>query len=453
MNTIIKTRWTVALGLAILFLAVVFGWLLCERTLENSDSFSGRGLPIINIELNGVTQDEINSGSKDIKYEGNELSLYNNGNMLEYDNVEVKGRGNATWTWDKRPYRIKFDEKVDMLGMGKAKKWCLLANYKDETNLRTEIGFTLEKMLGMKYVMDGRFVELYIDGNYQGLYYLTKAVEVSSSVVDIEDELGVLVELDNIYGTLEEEYYTTGEGDILTVKDVVNEENEEVAMKEFLASYNELEKAVKKGDYERVQELADVESFAQYYLLSEFTVNPDAYWTSFYFYKDGAEDVIHMGPGWDFDMALANRYWGNWLGERLYSPTETMVRKLELSSKTWTEMGNNEEDFEVDTRISKIMYRLMEMPEFREEVSRVFQERMMGRGEELAKKIISKAVSIYKAAMMDGKNWNKKDYENEVRDLVKWIKERYEYFEKVYGNVDRLIDGDVDEETSSAADM
>ena len=231
---------------------------------EATDKYLSRGLPVMEINLNGVTQDEINSDSKNIKYPGNELNIYNDGKLSEYDNVEIKGRGNSTWTWDKRPYRIKFNEKVNVLGMGKAKKWCLLANYQDKTNLRTEIGFTLEKMLGMEYVMNGRFIELYIDGDYQGLYYLTKAVEVSSNVVDLEDDLGVLVELDNIYGTKEEKYYTTERGDILTVKDMVEEKNEEVAMEDFLVDYDELEKAAKEGNYERVLELADMESFAQY---------------------------------------------------------------------------------------------------------------------------------------------------------------------------------------------
>ena len=430
-----RSGWFTLMGAVVLVWGAVCGLILVTSlTSESVYKYPGRGLPIVEIELKGVTQEEINNGSKDIKYEGNELNINNNGRVSEYKNVEVKGRGNSTWTWDKRPYRIKFDEKVDVLGMGKAKKWCLLANYMDGTNLRTEIGFTLEKMLDMKYTMDGRFIEFYVDGNYQGLYYLTKAVEVSSNVVDLEDDLGVLVELDNIYGTLVEKYYTTGNGDILTIKDVAKEENDEQAMEDFLMNYNELEKAIEAKDYKKISELADVESFAQYYLLSEFTVNPDAYWTSFYMNKDGKEDKIHAGPGWDFDMALANRYWGNWLGEKLYSPTETMVRKLELSPETWIEMGNSEEDYVVSDQISTIMYDLMDIPEFQDEVKRVFNEKMVGKGEELMTRIINKATEIYQAALKDGEKWEKGNFIAETENLIRWVKARYDYFEETYGD-------------------
>lgn len=430
---ITKNSWFTLIGTVLLSGGIICGCLLWSYLTSTGNKYSGRGLPIVEISLNGVTQEEINSGSKDTKYEGNELNIYNNGIISEFNDVEVKGRGNATWSWDKRPYRIKFDEKVNVLGMGKAKKWCLLANYKDETNLRTEVGFTLEKMLGMKYVMDGRFVELYMDEAYQGLYYLTKAVEVSGNVVDLEDDLGVLVELDNIYGMQEDKYYTTGNGDILTIKDAVKEENEEVAMENFLIDYNELEKAISEKDYIRITELADTRSFAQYYLLSEFTVNPDAYWTSFYMNKDGSSDKIHAGPGWDFDMALANRHWGNWLGERLYSPRETMVRGLELKPEVWIEMGNNEEEFKVDERISTIMYDLMEIPEFQEEVKNVFNERMAGRGEELMTRIKNKATEIYQAVLEDGQKWEKNNFATETEELLRWMMERYNYFEEIYG--------------------
>ena len=151
-------------------------------------------------------------------------------------------------------------------------------------------------------------------------------------------------------------------------------------------------------------------------------------------YKDGVGDKIHAGPGWDFDMALANRYWKNWLGERLYSPIETMVRKLELSPETWVEMGNNEEEFVVSDQIAEIMYDLMEIPEFREEVSRVFQERMMGREQELVTRIVNKAGEIYQAALKDGEKWEKEGFMEETMDLVQWIRARYEYFEEVYGD-------------------
>lgn len=434
-----KKSWLVVFGVGILMLTIAGGALLkinLEKIqADEREIYTDRGLPVLAISLNETSLGEIDSGSKDVRYKDNKLSVYDGGIRLECDGVEIKGRGNATWAWDKKPYQVKFADKIDVLGMKKSRKWYLVANYMDDTNLRNEVGFLLEEMLDMKSRIEGRFVELYMDGEYRGLYFLTQAVEIQKEGVDLRDSLGVLVELDNVYGAYES-YYMTGGGDMLTVKDLVNEEKESEAMADFLRNYNELELAVEEKNYDAVKELVDVRSFAQYFLLSEFTVDPDAYWTSFYMYKDGFGDKIHAGPGWDFDMSLANRRWGNWLGERLYSPTEDMVRRLEFSLETWVEMGYDESEFTEDGPwLSKIVFGLMEMDEFKEEVARVFQERLMGRERELLIKIKNEAVRIYGAALADRERWGKEgDLEVETKTLLEWIKMRYEYFEQKYGD-------------------
>ena len=402
---------------------------------EVSAKFPDNGAPRINITLNGVTLEEINSGSKEIKYEGNKVKLYEGENVLGFDNVRVKGRGNGTWVQKKKPYQIRFSEKIDLFGLGKARKWVLLANAMDATNLRTKTAFYLEDLLGMKYKFEGRFVELYIDEEYEGLYYLTHAVEIGKSVVDLRDPMGVLVELDNLY-YWEEDYRESRNGDYLVLKDAVDEGNGEVAMREFVSKYDEFERAVAERNYERVGELVDVESFAQYYLLSEFSVNPDAYWTSFYMYKDGVEDKIHAGPGWDFDLAFANGWWGNWMGEEFYSPEQTMIRRGELlAQKEYEEMnmGGEIDWYTWSQKLSRIMFDMMEMPEFREEVVRQYREKMQGRVEELVVMIPEWASGIEVPMREDYQKWDKGDYRKEIDDMVEWIKRRAEFFEKEYG--------------------
>ena len=397
--------------------------------------YPNRGLPVMEISLNGVSLEEIDGGSKEAKYEGNELDLYVGGEAYEYDGVEVKGRGNATWAQDKKPYQIKFEDKTELLGLGKARKWYLLANALDTTNIRTEVAFYLEEILDMKYRFKGEFVELYIDGDYRGLYYLTRAVEISKDLVDLRDPLGVLVELDNVYGKKEEKYYVTGNGDRLVVKDEVSKDKVDEAMREFLWNYNELEVAVKEKNYAKVEELADVESFAEYYLLSEFTVDPDAYWTSFYLNKDGADDKIHAGPGWDFDLALKNRNWGNWMGEKFYSPTEKMVRRGELLPLEFYQENGMEKEYYASLDLSRIIYGLMEFPEFQEEVKRIYQERMSGRKEELIEVAEKTAKEIESAVMADEEKWEGEGFWEETTELLEWMRARYDYFEEEYGDV------------------
>lgn len=413
---------------------VVGEFFLLKMDLEKRQKNCGeRGLPRIEITLNGGNIEEIDNGDKEIKYVGNNLEICEEEKSDNYEEVEIKGRGNGTWAQEKKPYQIKFTKKVDLLEMGKAKKWYLLANATDSTHLRNDLAFELADMLGMEYVFSGKFVELYIDEEYRGLYYLTHAMEINKESVNLKNPLGILVELDNVYGK-NEKHYTTGEEDLLVIKDVVKEDQTEIAMADFLQKYNELEIAIKEKDFEKIEELTDVKSFAKYFLLSEFTVNPDAYWTSFYFYKDGSEDKIHAGPGWDFDLAFANRNWGNWMGERFYAPTETMIRKQELNSKEYYDERGISGGYEVSLSLSKIMFNLMDIPEFREEVLEIFQERLSGRKEEFLNKSLKKASVVRAAAMFDGERWGKDDFDDAVRELIDWIRKRFDYLEQEYGD-------------------
>ena len=397
--------------------------------------FPDRGVPRMNISLNGVTLDEIKAGSKDTKYEGNDVTVYEGDSAtLEAGGVRVKGRGNGTWIQEKKPYQIKFDKKVDLFGMGKAKKWVLLANAMDATNLRNEAAFYLGKMLEMEYILNGKFVELYFDGEYEGLYYLTHVVEIGKTSVDLKDSMGVLVELDNVYGGLED-YYITRNGELLALRDAVSKDDGEKAMDSFVRDFDELEIAIEEKDYERMSKIIDVESFAKYYLLSEFIVNPDAYWTSFYFYKDGFEDKIHAGPGWDFDLAFANRSWGNWMGEEFFSPRRSMVRKDELLPReVYEELGliGETDWYEMSLGLSHIIYDMMEMPEFVDEVKETFGL-IKGRSNEFVSQIRKDEQMIVKAMGANSDKWGKEWYRDEINDMIEWIKLRFDYLEERYG--------------------
>lgn len=446
----VKKNWLLVLIVSALVFVMGIGFLvklgLDRRGWEEIEvAFPDRGLPRINITLNGTTLEEIDGGSKEVKYEGNELSIYDGRSEVdEYEGVQVKGRGNGTWGEEKKPYQIRFRNKVDLFGMGKARKWILLANAMDKTNLRTEAAFYLEEMLGMEPAYTGEFVELYVDGDYRGLYYLTHAVEIGKRSVNLRDPLGVLVELDNVYGRMEE-YYETKKGDRLVIKDVVGKDYKEEAMSVFLNDYNEFEKVAEEGDYEKANELADLKSFAQYYLLSEFTVNPDAYWTSFYMYKDGVSDKIHAGPGWDFDYTLSNKVWGNWMGEDFYSPRRTMVRRDEImTEEMYEEMGLSVADgvdwYKVSLNLSRIMFNLMDIPEFQDLVRQLYVERMKGREDELIWIIENKTDLIEEAVAADEERWENEGFLQEVERMKEWISERYKYFDEVYGDEKVQID-------------
>ena len=415
----------------VLVFVVMQGFLLSldlkQKGWEQIESvFPDRGVPRINITLNDVSLDEVNEGSKDAKYEGNELTLYDGRSKREFDDVQVKGRGNTTWNQDKKPYQIKFAHKVDLLGMGKAKKWVLLANSLDDTHLRNDIAMMLAEMVGVEYNHRGKFVEVYVDGEYIGLYYVLQKVEISKGSVDLKRDDGLLFELDMVHRG-DVKYYETHLGEYLVLKDSVVDLNEEEnsLIDEFIDDLNLAEKAVEKKDYEKLAKLMDVDSFAKYFLISELTVNPDAYSTSFYMYRNN-DGKIAAGPVWDFDLAFSNKEWVWNVDDRLFSPDEEMIKKREAFGY---------DGLEEDVNISKLLYYLMDMPEFRKKVAELFQETLMGRKEEIMEEIANKKDELEKIIRINNQKWkSKRDFDEEYRQLVEWLGARFDYFERTYGN-------------------
>ena len=424
-----KIRYGIVRVGFILMLLVCVG-LVMKGIIDNAlyNRFYDRGLPRINIDLKETKLSEIKEGSKEKKYKNTHLSLYNNGKIDKFENVEIKGRGNSTWEYSKKPYQISFNNKVDLLKLGKAKKWVLLASRADHTFLRNDIAFRLAEMLELKYNHRGEFVELYFDGEYEGLYYLIQKIDIAKNSVDLRTNGGLLFELDNVYADEDnEEYYVSVSGNTLVLKDIKqdNEETRDWIVEVFLNNVNKLETLAKMGNYDEVSKIIDVESFAKYYLVNEFAVNPDAYSTSFYLYKDGIEDKIHAGPVWDFDLALANHNWGWEIDEQFYSPSEEMIRRREA----FGEDGLTENRY-----ISKLMYYLMEMPEFRKEVKRIFKDKMSGRVGELVIAIKNRYNKNYKAMLINNEKWGIEDSEEEYEYLLDWIIKRFEFFESKYGD-------------------
>ncbi|MBP5560295.1 MAG: CotH kinase family protein, partial [Muribaculaceae bacterium] len=124
--------------------------------------------------------------------------------------LQIKGRGNTTWKFDKKPYRLKFDKKAAPLGMNKSKHFVLLANceHNSLSLYKDVLGFWLSRQLGLKWTPAIKPVELVINGDYRGLYNLAEQVRVDPDRVNVVEQEdgetdpdlvtgGWLVEIDN----------------------------------------------------------------------------------------------------------------------------------------------------------------------------------------------------------------------------------------------------------------
>ena len=388
-------------------------------------------LPTLSIKLSDTSIEEINLLSKDIVYPHNQAILTVNDKSTTFEEVDIRGRGNLTWNMPKRPYQIKLSQKTDLFGFGLAKKWVLFADYSDETHLRNSTAFFLQQILNSAYPIKGKHIELYIDDVYYGLYYLSEKVEIDKNRIDLKDPLGLIAELDNLHNTNETCTFYSINGNCLALQDAVDSENAHTAMELFTEKFNRLETAISEKDYSAVAEIIDIDSFAKYFLLNEFAINPDAYGSSFFLYSDGYNDQIHAAAGWDFDAAFGNKHLEieGVNHSDLINPDNTMFLKNYISNNNELKTTSNSHL----SRLSTIIYDLADFPEFITRVKEIYQSTLATKKDTVLEHISTQANTIRTAALKDSIRWKLDlDFDEEVKYLLDWITERYNHFEQIY---------------------
>lgn len=263
------------------------------------------------------------SGNMEYIHEGREnkesgiISLYDVSGKLNHsgDLKYIKGRGNSTWDYPKKPYNIRLHQEADLLGMGAARTWVLLAEYTDASCSKNKLIYDFAKKAGLPYSPDCDWVDLYLNGEYAGIYLLSEHVEVHQERVNIKEEGSFLVTLDGEYRLQERGYVYTAPKDTLALRirhaDMPVEEVERIwtsARNAILA-----EDGVDPVTGRSWDELIDMDSWALRYLLDEVFANYDGGFISQNFYYTAQEDAakIYAGPVWDMDLTIGN-FGGNW---------------------------------------------------------------------------------------------------------------------------------------------
>lgn len=216
----------------------------------------------------------------------------------------IKGRGNATWHYGKKPYLLTLSSAGDLLGMGEATKWVLLANAADANNLNNKLVMDLARQTGQWWVPENAFVDLYVNGEYTGLYLLTEKVEVGPSRLDIDpysDEFLCKVDLEKRRRSLKNPIKTQlGRTVEISSPDPLSEQ-ERI---DIINKINQMEEIIISGSDLSEVENFDLDSWVQKYLLDEISANIDADLVSSYFYY--SDGVFFGGPVWDYDMSFGN---------------------------------------------------------------------------------------------------------------------------------------------------
>lgn len=293
---------------------------------------------------------------------GKTLMLNADGGTEYSGNIEkLTAHGNSSWDYSKKkPYNLKLPQKENLYGMGKAKKWTLLANYLDHSMLRNKLTEEMCKVAGMECVMDSVFVDLYADGSYRGTYQLYERVQIQKNRINIRDLEEVTEKLNsrdldeyaqkvvgadsaseykensykyydipnnpddvtgsyllqfqqwNRYGHKCQSGFVTSRGQAIGIDGPEYASKEQV---EYIRSFvQDMEDAIysdtgynAKGKH--YTEYLDEDSLIIAYLVQEISENIDATYSSFYLWKDSdltGDGKLHFSPAWDFDLSYNN---------------------------------------------------------------------------------------------------------------------------------------------------
>lgn len=277
-------------------------------------------------------------------YVDGDFTLSGDGVTISEGTLEIRGRGNSTWDWPKKPYRVKLVTSTEMLGMPKNRHWVLLANYADKTLVRNDIALMFSRSLGMEVTSKSRHVELTLNGNYQGAYQLVEHIRLGKNRVNIPELEVTDTEGDAITGGYLLEIDFRMARDFCTPLNTynafcvngVNMDREEnfcvdsahgmapfcvdepetllepawAAQREYIEGYIADTEAALFGDDFADPETGyaaylDVDSTVNYYIINELFKNADGALASAYLYKKRG-DKLFFGPIWDFDLALGN---------------------------------------------------------------------------------------------------------------------------------------------------
>lgn len=292
-------------------------------------------LPVMTLTTDGaaaiVNTDDYLSGTVQVSDSSNAS------NSLDTQTMSIKGHGNTTWTMPKKPYNLKFDSKTSLLGMAKAKKWILLANYDDKTMLRNYLAFYISKQTSLAWTPNSAFVELYLNGQYEGVYQVSEKVEIDSNRLNI-DELddddnsgtaltgGYLLEFDSyrdatyVFDTPQGLPVDSDDPDPPTTEQANYITNVVDTAENALFGSNYTDEKTGWPAY------FDKTSFIDWYIVEELMGNQDGdFFSSAYFFKQRNNPLLYMGPIWDMDVTA-----GNVINEAIMYPNQMYVRNTAL---------------------------------------------------------------------------------------------------------------------------
>ena len=246
---------------------------------------------------------------------------------------EIKGRGNSSWYLDKKPYHLNLSTSIPLLGMSSSRHWILLSNGYDKTNLRNKLVYDYAGKTALPWTPECRYVDLFINGGYDGLYLLSEQVEFDTRRINPADsENSFLAEITQMRKIGKHDYYFQSENG-RCFKIVEPDTYKSKRFSSICQTLQQTEDAILSLTEDSPwPDILDLDSFARRYLVDEIFLNPDGDLSSSFYYWDASAQKMFAYPIWDYDLSCGNSPHKNKnttvFPEQLYAKYTPYYRKL-----------------------------------------------------------------------------------------------------------------------------
>ena len=438
-----------------------------DGTEETDDLYvySCTGMPAMYLDTTSGSMSNVNG---DKTKETSEMAWYvvylPDGSADSSGTCSVSGRGNSTWNMKKRPYNLNLTQAQSVLGMSACKKFCLLANVFDPTNLRDRIAAQMAAEVGLRDTPEGEFVNLYLNGVYNGLYFLSqrprpggsvdikkldnkileangqKAAEEADTALQLPKRISYLSDEEDLkrtaYNWPNEPRNNTG-GYLLQVYENYNRDGcwfstkhkririmspqyPTVGQTDYIAGYmREAERAIYSEDGvdpqtgKRYESFLDMPSWEKLFLMEEYFVEWDAERWSFYITKERDDPLLYCGPIWDFDHSAGTMLYGD------YPETAVSTLMFRDSRHGWMNQLLTHDEF-VESLYTR----------WREEFSPLVHDYLDNRFD-------GEAAAIESAAYMNNiRRVNDYDHCESVQTLKTWMERRAAFLDDYCGTTE-----------------
>lgn len=336
------------------------------------------------------------------------------------DSARIRGRGNSTWSFPKKPYKLKLDKKASIFGFGEEKEWVLLANYLDPVHMLNLTALKAGQLLGVPFTNSAVSVDVTFNGQYLGVYTFTEQIQISKHRVNIDKKEGVLLELDTYFDEDFKFYSPNYKLPVMVKRPKLEKESPEMQTRLFdkiKTDFITLENALFAADFpnNNYKDYIDITSIVKYLIVYNLTDNREiAHPKSTYLHKD-KEGKYYMGPIWDFDWAYG--YEGTRKHFAVYdAPLLKPIAHTDVGYKFFT--------------------RFLEDPEVKNLYKKEWHNFKTNYLPLILEYIDINMINIAPSQKKDNILWNHKvnDYEGLVNGFKVWLQNRASYIDKEIAN-------------------